>query len=120
MGKWLAAVVVRSATAGETMPRPPAQQAAAVGVPTSGGARALEVALPGCFPARGPRAQPAPDAAAGPYADAALTGRSSTRLGPTCDQRQRTRDRSGRHQDDRGAGQNDGGGARHAGRCRKG
>src|SRR5262245_32235101 len=37
--KWLAAVVVRSAAAGETMPGPPAQQAAAVGEPATGRGR---------------------------------------------------------------------------------
>src|SRR5436305_1826597 len=35
-GKWLAAVVVRSAAAGETMLRPPVQQTAAVGEPAAG------------------------------------------------------------------------------------
>src|SRR5262245_9043953 len=34
--KWLAAVVVRSTAAGETMLRPPAQQTAAVGEPAAG------------------------------------------------------------------------------------
>jgi hypothetical protein len=46
-GKRLAAVVVGRTAAGETMPGPPAQQAAAVGVPAADRAQALEEAILG-------------------------------------------------------------------------
>src|SRR5260370_14224485 len=56
-GKRLAAIVVGSAAAGETMPRPPAQQAAAIGVPATDRSQALEEAVLGRLTARRLRAQ---------------------------------------------------------------